>query len=58
MKHQILDLLNKTSDSRFVTKKLNIVNDQSSANFNVGTKIIYNTEVLKSNYSIKTILAF
>ena len=31
MEHQkILNLLNEASDSRFVTRKLNIVNDQSN----------------------------
>ena len=41
--------MNEPRDSKFVTKKWNIVNDQSSANFDVGNEIIYNTEVLKSN---------
>ena len=42
--------MNETSDSKFVARKWNIVNDQSSANSNPGNKIIYNTEVLKSNF--------
>ena len=41
--------LNETSDSRFWTRKWNIVNDQSNTNCNVGNDIIYNTEVLKYN---------
>ena len=50
MKHQkILDLLNEPNDSKFVTGKWNIVNDQSNANYDVGNEMIYNTEVLKSN---------
>ena len=50
MKHQkILNLLNETSDSKFVTRKWNIFNDQSSANYDVGNKIIYNAKVLRSN---------
>ena len=50
MEHQkILNLLNEASDSRFVTKTWNIVNDQSNSNYDVGNEIIYNTEVLKSN---------
>ena len=50
MEHQkILNLLNEASDSKFVTRKWNIVNDQSNANYDVGNEIIYNTEVLKSN---------
>ena len=32
-----------------MTIKLNIVNDQSNANYYVGNEIIYNTEILKSN---------
>ena len=32
-----------------MTRKWNIVNDNSYANYNAGNKIIYNTEVLKSN---------
>ena len=50
MEHQkILNLLNEESNSKFVTRKWNIVNDQSNANYDVGNYIIYNTEVLKSN---------
>ena len=36
-------------DSRFVTRKWNIVNNQSNANYNIGNEVIYNTEVLNSN---------
>ena len=46
---KILSLLNEASDSKFVTRKWNIVNDQSNANHDVGNEIIYSTEVLKSN---------
>ena len=46
---KILNLLNEASDSKFVTKKWNIVNDQSNAKYDVENEIIYNTEVLKSN---------
>ena len=50
MEHQqILNLLNEVNDSKFVTKKWNIVNDQSNTNYNVGNENIYNAEVLKSN---------
>ena len=50
MEHQkILNLLNEGSNSRFVTRNWNIVNDQSNTNYDVGNKIIYNSEVLKSN---------
>ena len=50
MEHQTtLKLLNDAGDTKFVTRKCNIFNDQSSANYDVGNKIIYKTEVLKSN---------
>ena len=51
MEHQkISSLLNKPNTSKFVTKQLNTVNDQSNANYDdVGNEVIYNTEVLKSN---------
>ena len=32
-----------------MTRKWNIVNDQSKANYDVGTQTFYNTEVLKSD---------
>ena len=32
-----------------MTRKWNIVNDNSRSNYGVGNEIIYNTEVLKSN---------
>ena len=49
MEHQkILSLLNKANDPKFVTRKWNISNDQSNANYNVGNEILWNTEVLKS----------
>ena len=46
---KILNLLNESNDSKFLTRKWNIVNDNSKANYNKGNEIIYNTEVLKSN---------
>ena len=50
MEHQkILNLLNEASDSKFVTRKWNIVNDNAYANYGVGNEIIYNTEVSKPN---------
>ena len=49
MKNQkVLNILNEASDSKFVTRNWNIVNDQSNANYSVGNEIIYSTEVLKS----------
>ena len=50
MKHQkIINLLNEANDSKFSTRKWNIVHDNSKANYGVGNEIIYNVEVLKSN---------
>ena len=41
MEHQkILNLLNESSDSKFVTRKWNIVNDQSNVNFTLGDENI------------------
>ena len=48
MKHQkVLNLLNGSSDFKFLTRKRNIANDQPNSNY--GNKIIYNSEVLKSS---------
>ena len=59
MKHQkILNLLNEESYSKVVTRKCNIANDQSNANFDLRNEIIYNTEVLKSNICDYIILTF
>ena len=50
MEHQkILHLLNEESNSKYVTRKWNIVNDQSNVSYDSGKETIYNTEVLKSN---------
>ena len=50
MEHQKkMNLLNETSDSRFVTKKWSIVSVQTNTNYDAGNEIFYNTEVLKSN---------
>ena len=46
---KVLNLLNEPKDSKFVTRKWNVVNDQSNANYDVGNEVIYNTENLKSN---------
>ena len=44
-------VLNEASNSRFVTRKWNIVNDQSNTNCDdVGNEIIYKAEALKSNF--------
>ena len=44
MEHQKI-----SNDSKFVTRKWNIANDHSNANYDVGNEIIYYTEVLKPN---------
>ena len=50
MKHQkILNLLNEENDPKFVTRKWNIVTDNSKANYGVGNEITCNAEVLKYN---------
>ena len=50
MEHRkILNLLNEANDSKLVTRKSNIVNDQSNAYYDPRNKIIHNTKVLKSN---------
>ena len=41
--------MNEAHDYKFVTRKWNIANDNSKANYGVGSEIINNTEVLKSN---------
>ena len=46
---KILNLLNAASDSKFVTRKWNIVNDNSKSNYDATNEITYNTEILKSN---------
>ena len=50
MEHQkILNLLNEANYSKSVTRKWNIVNDQSNAHYDVGNEMIYNTKLWKSN---------
>ena len=51
MEHgKILNLLNESNDKKkLVTRKSNIVNDQSNAYYDPRNKIIHNTKVLKSN---------
>ena len=44
-----MSLLNKSSDSKLVTKTCSSANDQSNPNYSLVSEIIYNTEVLKSN---------
>ena len=50
MKQQkILNLLNEAKDSKFVTRKWNIVGDNSEPNWDATNEITYNREVLNSN---------
>ena len=52
MEHQkILNLLNEANDSEFVTRKLNIANDNSKSNYGARNKIMFNTKVLIYNIS-------
>ena len=46
---EILNLLHEASNSRFMARKWNIVNEQSNVNYSVENENIYSTEVLKSN---------
>ena len=46
---QKLILLNETNDSKFVTRKWNIVNNNSKSNYDEENEISYITEILKSN---------
>ena len=43
--------MNEAKDSKFVTRKWNILNDYSKTNYNATNEIIYNTKILKSNLS-------
>ena len=45
----MLNLLNKVNDSKFVTRKWNIVSNNLEVNYGVGNEVIYNTEDSKSN---------
>ena len=46
---KIINLLNDASDSKFMSRKWNIANNKSKANYDVGNEIIYKAEVLKSH---------
>ena len=50
MEHQkLLNLLNEADYSKFVTRKWNIFNDTSNANYYTRDEVIYNAEILKYN---------
>ena len=46
----MLNLLSESSNCKFATRKWNIGNDQSNAKYDIGKKIIYNTEETKSDH--------
>ena len=46
---KIMNLLNESNDSTFVTRKGNIINDNSKSNYDATNEISYNTEIVKSN---------
>ena len=41
--------MNESSDSKFMNRNQNIVNDLSNLSYSAGNEIIYSTGVLKSN---------
>ena len=42
--------MNEANDSKFVTRKWNVVNDYSKAKYGAANKITNNTEVLKYSF--------
>ena len=59
MEHQKkLNLLNEPRDSKFVTRKWNITNDQSNANCDAENETIYITKDLKSNLVTTMMVTF
>ena len=49
IQQKILSLLNKSSDSKLMARKWNIINDQPIEKYHTRNEIIYNTDILKSN---------
>ena len=45
---KILNLLNEASDSKFVTRKWNIVSDNSKSSYDATNEITYDIKTLKS----------
>ena len=45
---RMLNLSNKASNFKFLTRKWSIINDQPNTNYAVGNEIVYSTEVLRS----------
>ena len=59
MEHQkILNLLNEAIDSKFVTRKWNIVIDNSSGTYDVGMKLSLIQKFQNLNFMITTMLTF
>ena len=49
LKNILSNLSNEANDSKFVTRKWDIVNDNSKSNYDATNEITYSTEVLNSN---------
>ena len=50
MEHQkILNLLNEANNSKFLIRKLNMVNDNRNSNYAAANEITYDAEILKFN---------
>ena len=47
---RILNLLNEANKCKFATRKWNIFKDNSKTNYGIRNEIIYNKEVLRSNF--------
>ena len=59
MEHQkTLNLLYDANDSKFITRKLNILNDSSNSNYAAANEITYNTKILKLIFVIIAMLTF
>ena len=59
MEHQqILNLLIEANDSKFVTRKWDIVKDQSNANYDVGNEIIIMQKFEDLIFAFKTMPTF
>ena len=53
-----MNLLTEANDSEFVTRKRNIVNDQSNANYDVGNEIIIMQKFEDLIFAFKTMPTF
>ena len=51
MEHQkIWNLLNEEYNTKLITRKWNVVNDNSKTNYDATNENTYNTDILKSNF--------